>query len=100
MTTPVGTFSPNPWKIYDTAGNAYEWVQDDYQDNYINAPTDGTPVLLNKAAQKSLRGGSWKDTSSNMSSSSRDYTSPNRHNPSIGFRLVMPPNAKTPIPGR
>lgn len=99
MTTPVGTFSPNPWRIYDTTGNVWEWVQDDYQGNYINVPTDGSPVLLNKTSPKVLRGGSWNDTSNNMSSSSRDYTSPNKQNPSTGFRLVMQPNVKTPIPG-
>ena len=43
-------------------GNVYEWCQDVYNDNYIDAPKDGSPWLTGKDNEiKLLRGGSWID---------------------------------------
>ncbi|MEZ6030154.1 MAG: SUMF1/EgtB/PvdO family nonheme iron enzyme [Hyphomonadaceae bacterium] len=43
QTAPVGSFSPNAFGLYDTAGNALEWVEDCGSDNYNETPTDGAP---------------------------------------------------------
>ena len=42
QTAPVGSFQPNPFDLYDTAGNVWEWVQDCWHENYEGAPKDGT----------------------------------------------------------
>ena len=57
-TTPVGIYAPNPWGLYDMHGNVLEWVQDDYEDCYRGAPTDGS-AWKTGAANRVLRGGSW-----------------------------------------
>ena len=44
--TPVGSFKPNPFGLYDTVGNVNEWVQDFLHDDYVGAPSDGSEWLL------------------------------------------------------
>jgi formylglycine-generating enzyme required for sulfatase activity len=41
-------------------GNVWEWCQDDWHNNYEDAPTDGSAWISNYAkSDKLLRGGSW-----------------------------------------
>jgi formylglycine-generating enzyme required for sulfatase activity len=37
-TSPVGSFKPNVFGLYDMVGNVYQWVQDCYHDNYNEGP--------------------------------------------------------------
>jgi formylglycine-generating enzyme required for sulfatase activity len=41
-TSPVGSFKPNAFGLYDMAGNAAQWVQDCWHDDYKRAPGDGS----------------------------------------------------------
>jgi formylglycine-generating enzyme required for sulfatase activity len=44
-TQPVGEKKPNEFGLYDTAGNAWEWTQDCWHENYTFAPNDGSAWL-------------------------------------------------------
>ena len=53
-TFPVGSFEPNAFGLFDTAGNVWEWVEDYWQDSYREARTSGDCSL------RVVRGGSWR----------------------------------------
>ena len=41
-TTEVGSYPANPFGLYDTHGNVWEWVEDCWNDGYEGAPDDGS----------------------------------------------------------
>ncbi len=62
QTVPVGSFAANPFGLYDTVGNVWEWVADPWHSNYKNAPNDGQVWKTGgDNSSRVLRGGSWKD---------------------------------------
>ncbi len=90
-TSPVGSFPPNQFGLYDTVGNVYQWLQDCAHDNYNGAPVDGSAWLNGNDSEcgyRSLRGGSWYYFPENVRSAMR-FTLPAelRFN-FIGFRVV------------
>lgn len=54
---PVGQYKPNAFGLYDTIGNATEWVEDCYADSYANAPTDGSAYVTPACESGFTRGG-------------------------------------------
>ena len=88
----VGQKLPNPFGLFDIHGNVWEWCEDWWHDNYINAPTDGSAWVAGGETTRVIRGGAWQENSSphvGCRSASRTARSPdtttNYHN--IGFRL-------------
>ncbi|HLO84727.1 MAG TPA: formylglycine-generating enzyme family protein, partial [Nostocaceae cyanobacterium] len=60
-TTPVGSFPPNKFGLYDLHGNVWEWCGDDWHSNYERAPIEGIIWLTsNGSTTRLLRGGSWR----------------------------------------
>ncbi len=91
QTAPVGSFRPNPFGLYDMAGNLTQWVADPWHANYQGAPADGAiwehggdPI------RRTLRGGSWYNRPSYSRSAYRNGDSPMVANQKIGFRIALP----------
>jgi formylglycine-generating enzyme required for sulfatase activity len=64
-TAPVGSFEPDALGLYDVLGNAWEWLEDCYNNDYIGAPADGSARTSNcsLADRRAVRGGGWGDPS-------------------------------------
>ena len=56
---PTASFPPNPFGLFDTSGNAAEWVEDCWNDSYRGAPKDGSAWTSGQCQYRVLRGGSF-----------------------------------------
>lgn len=87
-TAPVGSFTPNPWGLYDTAGNVWEWTCSAYASFY-----DGSEKLCSgKNDANTLRvyrGGSWDIKPAWVRSAYRNWNSPDYRYIFLGFRLAQ-----------
>ncbi|MDJ0903417.1 MAG: formylglycine-generating enzyme family protein [Xenococcus sp. MO_188.B8] len=87
-TTPVGSFPPNAFGLYDMHGNVWEWCQDGWHENYQGAPKDSSAWLSQKSSRKVLRGGSWNYIPRNCRSAYRDWVNPGSTYNYGGFRVA------------
>ncbi|EKU96832.1 hypothetical protein Lepto7375DRAFT_0747 [Leptolyngbya sp. PCC 7375] len=94
QTTPVGSFKiANGFGLYDMHGNAWEWCEDHWHNNYTEAPTDGRAWRTNKSrrSDRVLRGGSWLGNPGYCRSASRDFEIPDDRQYTITFRVSCTP---------
>ena len=96
ITSKAGIYAANTNGLYDMAGNVAEWTSTVYTEAGVEAMNDFNPQLEYKAAKedpyrlkkKSVRGGSWKDPESYISSAWRTWEYQNQPRSYIGFRCV------------
>ena len=99
-TTPVGSYPPNGYDLYDMTGNVWEWCLDAYDSHvYTNAPRRNPIVgaesisdLINNfttiKSSRVLRGGSWFYSVPYLRVSYRDRDTPRITYTLFGFRCV------------
>ncbi len=88
---PVGSKKPNPWGLYDTAGNAWEWVQDWYEEGYYrHSPTDN-PTGPISGKYRIVRGGGYMSYENSLRSANFFISLPDKADSLSGFRLVRQP---------
>jgi formylglycine-generating enzyme required for sulfatase activity len=87
-TSPVGSFLPNSFGLFDLHGNVYEWCSDCWHDNYNGAPADGKAWLDFVIKTKVVRGGCCKVPPSDCRTTSRMGFGYWCASGVIGFRLV------------
>ena len=87
-TTPVGSFPPNAFGLYDMHGNVFEWCEDDYHEHYKGAPTDGSAWISGLSSEKVIRGGSWDFYPVVCRSAYRADFARAARDDNLGFRVV------------
>jgi formylglycine-generating enzyme required for sulfatase activity len=92
QTTDVGKFPANPFGLFDMCGNVWEWCQDEWHDNYLKAPNNGSAWLEmnnNMSEMRLLRGGSWYVNPDYCRSACRFKKSFVNTFDVIGFRIAL-----------
>ena len=81
-TSPVGSFAPNAYGLYDMGGNVWQWCEDRFEPG---------------GADRARRGASWSFSHRDyLLSSCRHHYDPYSHISDIGFRCVLAPVAAPP----
>jgi formylglycine-generating enzyme required for sulfatase activity len=88
-TAPVGSFLPNAFGLYDMYGNAQQWLEDCWHNNYTDAPSDGSAWTIgNFCREHALRGGSWESLPIALRATNRYAHSSDARVDDGGFRVA------------
>jgi formylglycine-generating enzyme required for sulfatase activity len=87
QTSPVGSFKPNAFGLYDMAGNMWQWVQDCYHGDYKEAPTDGSAWTSGDCSNRVVRGGSWSSDPQVLRTANRRGAAAGGRDDDLGFRV-------------
>lgn len=87
-TFPTGTYKANPFGLFDTSGNVWEWTLDCWNKSHVSAPTDGSPRLTGNCQKPVIKGGSWYYIPKNQRPAWRAKNDHRAKSYGIGFRVV------------
>jgi formylglycine-generating enzyme required for sulfatase activity len=85
---PVGSFEANAFGLHDVLGNAREWVEDCYINNFSATPTDGSAATTGDCTKRVIRGGAWSSPPADMRSANRSRIDANLRPLYMGVRLA------------
>ena len=89
-TSPVGSFAPNGYGLYDMAGNVWEWCWDSFGSSYYSISPGSDPHGPASDTYRVLRGGCWYGIAIRARCARRTGGPPDLSGSSLGFRCVCP----------
>jgi sulfatase modifying factor 1 len=91
-TSPVGSFAPNGYGLYDMVGNVFQWCWDWFGDYSGSSQTDPRgPTVGQYGSDRVYRGGSWNGPALGIRTAFRRYLGPTSISDDGGFRSVLTP---------
>jgi formylglycine-generating enzyme required for sulfatase activity len=87
-TSPVGSYAPNNYGLYDMAGNILEWCSDWAIGDYYSISPLKDPTGPSSGESRIVRGGCWYNYLRDLRTSYRSTCRPDERLFSIGFRVV------------
>jgi len=87
-TSPVGTYPPNRYNLFDMHGNVWQWVADCWNASYAGAPADGSARLNGECDKAVVRGGAWGLSPSDVRSARREGDRKDLQSGRRGFRVA------------
>jgi formylglycine-generating enzyme required for sulfatase activity len=85
---PVGSFQPNPFGLFDTVGNVFEWVSDCWNPDHEGAENTTAPRTTGVCEFRVIRGGSFYYFNKVSRASYRAKNRPGVKSYWLGFRVV------------
>jgi hypothetical protein len=86
---PVGTLMPNDLGLFDVYGNAVEWCQDTFAEDYDKSPgKNDQDRIVDVSHERLQKGGAFSQIASGIRSAVRSWTAPDIYSSRTGFRIA------------
>jgi len=93
-TSPVGSFEPNAWQLYDMIGNVWEWCDDWFDAKFYHKSPTENPCNSADSSNRVVRGGSWRNAAGYCRAAYRSRDTPTHMSGTLGLRLARVPSGQ------
>ena len=91
-TVAADSFKPNAWGFYQVHGNAFEWIEDCWNDGYGNAPADDSVMLSGNCTRHVRRAGAWNYPAATLRAAYRDSRPATTRGSNMSLRVARTVN--------